>query len=373
MMIIHTIATALLLVGTGSGASTTGNPSQPGPQFNTAPEVYFYSSPGRSYLGIDIQDVTAERVAALKLKEERGVEITMVDQDAPAGKAGLKEHDVILEFNGTAVESEEQLRRLLREMPPGRTVNLGISRDGNPMQIAVQLGDRNKIFAQNRPKTMVIPRVPPVPPNAFRFEIPGGNSFQFNTYSASLGIQTENLSRQLGEYFGVKDGEGLLVRSVEKGSPAEKAGLKAGDCIVRADNEKLSDRADLSHILRNHREGGKLTLGIIRDRHEQTIVVELPQKSSSDSSWHYFDWDQMESVWQELEDQYENVEPEVDRARDIASLAIQAEVAKATRQVNELQPRIDRAMRQAESKLRQAQKALEQHEKELKNKLDDRI
>ena len=57
--------------------------------------------------------------------------------------------------------------------------------------------------------------------------------------------------------FGVKDGEGVLVRSVEKGSAAEKAGLKAGDVIVRADNEKLTDRSDLSHILRNHRTGGK--------------------------------------------------------------------------------------------------------------------
>jgi membrane-associated protease RseP (regulator of RpoE activity) len=390
MMIIHTIATALLLVGAGSPASTTGNPPQPGPQFNTAPEVYFYSSPGRSYLGIDIQDVTADRVGPLKLKEERGVEVTMVDQDAPAGKAGLKEHDVIMEFNGTTVESEEQLRRLLREMPPGRTVNLGISRDGNPMQISVQLGDRNKIFAEHRPKTVVIPPIPRLP-NSFPFNAPG-NSFQFNTYSASLGIQTENLSRQLGEYFGVRDGEGILVRSVEKGSPAEKAGLKAGDCIVRADNEKLSDRADLSRVLHNHREGGKVTLGIVRDKHEQNIVVELPQKSSSDSSWNYLDldqlkslwregdssWnyvdlDQMESVWKELEDTFENFEPEIDRARDMASTRIQSEVARATRRVNDLQPRIDRAIRQAESTARRMQKTLELREKELKNRLSDRI
>jgi serine protease Do len=371
MMIVHTVATALLLVGTGSPASTTGNPPQPGPQFNTAPEVYFYSSPGRSYLGIDIQDVTTERVGPLKLKEERGVEITMVDQDAPAGKAGLKEHDVILEFNGAAVESEEQLRRLLREVPPGRTVNLGISRDGNPMQISVQLGDRNKIFAQNRQK-IVIPR-PPRPPQVFNFDNNPGFSLQLNMYSPSLGIQTENLSRQLGEYFAVKDGEGILVRSVEKGSPAEKAGLKAGDCIVRADNEKITDRADLSHILRNHREGGKVTLGIIRDKHEQTIVVELPKKGSSDSSWNFFDWDQMESVWREMEDQFENFEPEIDRARDMASLRIQTEVARATQRVNEMQPRIDRAMRQAEEKLHRMQKTLELREKELKNRLSDRI
>ena len=53
-----------------------------------------------SYLGVDISDVSTERLSALKLKEEKGVEVTMVDQDAPAGKAGIKEHDVILSMNG---------------------------------------------------------------------------------------------------------------------------------------------------------------------------------------------------------------------------------------------------------------------------------
>src|SRR5215813_15097971 len=88
--------------------------------------VTVYGTPpsGRSYLGVDINDVTSDRVGPLKLKEERGVEIVSVDQDAPAGKAGLKEHDVILEFDGTKVEGEEQLRRMLRETPPGRTVTL---------------------------------------------------------------------------------------------------------------------------------------------------------------------------------------------------------------------------------------------------------
>ncbi|HEX6908535.1 MAG TPA: PDZ domain-containing protein, partial [Terriglobales bacterium] len=83
-----------------------------------------------SYLGIDTRDVTHERMVALKLNEERGVEITMVDQDAPAGKAGLREQDVILSFNGQPVEGVAELRRMIHETPPGRTVTLGISRNG---------------------------------------------------------------------------------------------------------------------------------------------------------------------------------------------------------------------------------------------------
>jgi len=99
-----------------------------------------------SYLGVDIADISADRLATLKLKEEQGVEVTMVDQDAPAGKAGIKEHDVILTMNGTAVESKSQLQRMIHETPAGRVISLGLSRDGQPVTIKVQLADRRSEF-----------------------------------------------------------------------------------------------------------------------------------------------------------------------------------------------------------------------------------
>ncbi len=272
----RTVITALLMVGAALPAVSAGE-MQPEPLSKHMPG-YFYSA-GRSYLGIDIQDVTADRVSALKLKEERGVEITMVDQDAPAGKAGLREHDVILEFNGTAVESEEQLRRLIRETPPGRTVTLGISRDGSPMKVSAQLADHSKVVAENSPR-VIMPEMPRIQIPRNSMDIP---NIQIQTYSSVLGIQTESLTRQLGDYFGVKNGEGILVRSVEKGSAAEKAGLKAGDVIIRADNEKLTDRTDLTHVLRNHRNGGPLNLVVVRDKHEQNITVTLPDRRSRES------------------------------------------------------------------------------------------
>src|SRR6202451_2382659 len=105
-----------------------------------------------SYLGVDIADITSDRLGALKLKEEKGVEVTMVDQDAPAGKAGVKEHDVILDLNGTAIESKTQLHRMIHETPPGRVITLGLSRDGQPMTIKVQLADRRNEFSLVGPK-----------------------------------------------------------------------------------------------------------------------------------------------------------------------------------------------------------------------------
>ena len=298
----HKISIALLIGGLAV-AAIAGEPTPQPEALSHQVPGYFFAA-GRSYLGVDIRDVTTDRLAALKLKEERGVEITMVDADAPAGKAGLKEHDVILEFNGTAVESEEQIRRLIREVPPGRTVTLGISRDGNPMKISAQLADHGTVIAQARPRILVpAPRVQVFPPRN-GMDLP----FQIQTYSSVLGIQTESLTRQLGEYFGVKDGEGVLVRSVEKGSAAEKAGLKAGDVIIKADNEKLTDRSDLSHILRSHRTGGKMTLLVMRDKHEQTFTVTLPDRGSRDSSFLNFDTEELQASLGAVEDAFEGID-----------------------------------------------------------------
>ncbi|MGZ4830390.1 MAG: PDZ domain-containing protein [Candidatus Angelobacter sp.] len=310
---------------------------------------YFYAG-GRSYLGVDIRDVTTDRMSALKLKEERGVEITMVDQDAPAGKAGLREHDVILDFNGTAVESEEQIRRLIREVPPGRTVTLGISRDGVPMKINVQLADHGTVVAQAAPRVIIpTPRVREFPRNGM--DLP----FQIQTYSSVLGVQTESLTRQLGEYFGVKNGEGVLVRSVEKGSAAEKAGLKAGDVIVKADNEKLTDRSDLSHILRNHRTGGKMTLVVMRDKREQTLTVTLPDRGSRDSSFLNLDTDELQASLRNVEDMVRNLDTDQIRFLDENMASLNGNMAlldMASQGTDLLQsPEIEKAMRQAEKAL----------------------
>jgi serine protease Do len=351
---------ALLVTGLALPLIAAQPTPQPAPQPDALSHQvpgYFYAG-GRSYLGVDIRDVTTDRLSALKLKEERGVEITMVDADAPAGKIGLREHDVILDFNGTAIESEEQIRRLIREVPPGRTVTLGISRDGAPMKINVQLADHGAMVAQTFPRVIVpTPRAHDFPRNSM--DLP----FQIQTYSSVLGIQTESLTRQLGDFFGVKDGEGVLVRSVEKGSAAEKSGLKAGDVIVKADNEKLTDRSDLSHILRNHRTGGKMTLVVMRDKHEQTLTVTLPDRGARDSSSVVIDDEDMQSSLSGLDDVLENLDLDMlDNDGDMIELS--ANMAALTQNLSLLDmsqqsiqllgsPEIQKAMHQAQTALQE--------------------
>jgi len=349
-------------------------PGDPSGQRPPAGEGFFYST-GRSYLGVDVRDITSDRVSALKLKEERGVEITTVYQDAPAGKAGLKEHDVILEFNGSKVESEEQFRRMIRETPPGRTVTLGISRDGNPMNISVQIGDRGKIasniFRMDGNGWKVITPQPPQPPD---FNIPF--DIQVPTYTPSLGIQVDNLGQQLGEYFGVKNGEGLLVKSVEKGSPAEKGGMKAGDVIVRADNEKVSDRADLRRILRAHRSGGKINVAVIRDKREQNLTIDLPARKSQDSS-------ELEIVvpevlaLEDLDSVIEEVEPEIDGVIDgvieDTLVRVKPQLIRAERAMQDVQPQLQKSMRKLELEMKRLEKQLEKQQKEWRIQFDNLI
>lgn len=299
-MLIATAFLAFTAAQLPAGGQMKVDPPSPPPAPVAAPEAPEFLEPqnvwtspgdavaggygGGSYLGIDIGEVTPDRVQALKLKEERGVEVLTVDRDAPAGKAGLKAHDVILQFNGTPVEGVEQLRRLIHEMPPGRTVTLGLLRDGKTFDQKIQLADRADAMKKigRLQHRVVLPEVTEAP------EFPDIHAFpsvdvMVRMHSPLPGANVENLTPQLGEFFGVKNGEGILVRSVEKGSPAEQAGLRAADVIVKVDNQPISDRGDWKLAMRG--KSGKVTLGIVRDKKEQSLTVTVPDAGKDDQSY----------------------------------------------------------------------------------------
>jgi predicted metalloprotease with PDZ domain len=321
---------------------------------------------GQSYLGVDVQDVASDRVAALKLKAERGAEITMVDQDAPAGKAGLKEHDVILTFNGQPLESVEQLRRLIHEEPAGRTVTLGISRDGQPMQIAVQLADRKKAMAHmhengvmpNLPHVIAIPPMPAI-------------DVTVHTGPSVCGLVVDNLTPQLGEFFGVKNGEGVLVRSVEKGSPADAAGFHAGDVIVRVDDHKIADRGDWRSALRQH-PGGKINVGIVREKHEQTLSVTLPPAKADQSSLD-IELPDIDQEMQELEVALNQMRPELMRVTRDAVKQTRDVVKQNRKQLKQASKEIQKAMEKAGPELDRQLKEFDKELEEAQHELDAEI
>lgn len=231
--------------------------------------------PSISFIGVGLAEIDSERAKALKLKEEAGVEITRVEQESPAEKAGLKVGDVVLDYNGGKVESMAQFSRMVRETPPGREVKLLISRNGQTQDITVKVGERRapRVLLGGNDFVMALPRVeiPPLP------DIP--RSFM-SWRSSMLGVEAEGIESQLAEYFGVK--EGVLVRFVIKDSPADKAGLKAGDVIVKVDDSKVVTPGDVSSRIRASLRSNKkmFPLLVVRDHKEITVNVTIdPDRS----------------------------------------------------------------------------------------------
>jgi serine protease Do len=223
-----------------------------------------------SYLGVNVAEVDADRARALKLKEERGVEIKRVQPDSPAEKAGLKENDVVLEYNGQRVEGTESFIRMVRETPVGRTAKMQVSRDGNLQTLTATIGQRKD---GSRSFSLAIPPIPPIPPVP-HIDVPRS---VITLRTPRVGLETESLSGQLAEFFGVN--EGVLVRSVDKDSPAEKAGFKAGDVITKVDGRTVNRPRDVSDELRGGWDKKTVPVQVMRSKKELTLNLELPERS----------------------------------------------------------------------------------------------
>lgn len=228
------------------------------------------------YLGIGIQEISPERAKALKLKEAAGVEITSVMHESPAEKAGLRASDVVIAFDGQKIDAIPQFSMMVRETPAGRDVKLDIVRDGAPQTVTVKIDARPmpRIFTSEGGRFNI-----PDGPNGPMPDIP---RLFTGLHSPMLGIEAESVDGQLAEFFGVKD-SGVLVRSVLKNSAAEKAGLKAGDVILRLDDSKVSSAADISAKLRMI-PGKTVQVTLMRDHREMTVPVtpESPDRNPSD-------------------------------------------------------------------------------------------
>jgi len=234
---------------------------------------------GSSWLGVETHEVTTDKAKELKLSVERGVVLGKIVPDSPAAKAGLKENDVVTELNGQRVEGAAQFRRMIHEIPAGRSIQLTVWRDGRTQTISATLGKSEE--GRHRMK-MVAPT-----PGMFSFRMPempdipsmewNGNMV-FGGGQPRLGIDAEDLSGQLGAFFGAPDGEGILVRDVNSGSPAEKAGVKAGDVITSLNGERIRSVGELREKLSAKRDDKDraVKLGVLRNKSEISVTVELP-------------------------------------------------------------------------------------------------
>jgi serine protease Do len=238
---------------------------------------------GGGRLGVSLEEVGPDDVARLGLSAERGAVVTDVHEGSAAEKAGVQDGDVIVRFGGQDVWSAAQLARLVRETPPGRTVDLEVSRGGSTRKLSVALSkpDRDHLFGggpggmgedfhfemPDVPELADFPPTPPVPPMPPAFHRFGPGQ------GRRLGLSYQELGDQLARYFKVEGG--VLVIDVDEDGPAGKAGIKAGDVIVRVGGKAVKDGGDLREALRDAAEDGNATIGVQREGRSIDLTVKM--------------------------------------------------------------------------------------------------
>jgi serine protease Do len=225
------------------------------------------TEPGsRAYLGVELGEIDADRAHALKLDEERGVEVRSVLPGSPAENAGVRAGDVLLSYNGETILGARQLGRLVSETPAGRKVRLQFWRDGKIQTTTATLGAQPQMVRRLAPGDFEL-QMPDIDIRTMAIPDP-----LLVWKSQGIGIEAEPVDGQLAQYFGVKGG--VLVRSVDKGSPADKAGVRAGDVLTAVAQKPVTTPRELMSCLRAQSRAGKpMAVSVVREHKEVTLNI----------------------------------------------------------------------------------------------------
>jgi len=228
----------------------------------------------RAFLGVMLDEVTEGNAADYGVGTGHGALVRKVTSDSPAEEAGLRANDIIVKFDGTPVESPDNLHEMLGKKSSGDVVQLGIIRGGKEQTVTATLG---------------------APRRSERFELRTENDEEEGDWPSSMmpkapkrayaGVHLQELSEGLAKYFSVE--EGVLISDVEEGSPAEKAGIEAGDVIIRLDGVTTDNTHDVQRLVRCHEPGEKAKFEVVRKGEKKTIEVELDERPGHPRSYGY--------------------------------------------------------------------------------------
>ena len=245
------------------------------------------------YLGIDSREYTKS--------DEGGAYVEMIVDGSPADKAGIKEGDVIVAFNGEVVRGPSRLGEKIRGAKPGDKVKIDVKRDGKPVSIQVTMGERPKpmvwswngkttdwgALSEEQQKAVEkslkdLDKSMPKLRNMGMFKVgPGGRHYFFNSDKPLLGVEMVETTPELRETLGGSKESGVLIGKVLSGSAAEKAGLRVGDLILSIDGTKVSDSGDVADAIRE-REGKTIDLDIVRDHKPMHLKANLPKSDEQE-------------------------------------------------------------------------------------------
>ncbi len=248
----------------------------------------------KGYLGIYMQELTRNVKRGLDLKVDRGVLINNVADDSPAEDAGLREGDVIVQFDGKDVEDPDELADLVSNTSPGDKIKVKIVRDGKEKTLTVTIGERDDdVWFFN---------------NGDGFDFDFGKNGQFGRglrnmvveiAGPRLGVEVHEVGRELGEYFDTD--KGMLVLDVSDESMAEEAGVEVGDVITKIGDEDIREWGDIGEALQEFDEGDDVKIEVVRKGKKQTLSAEMDDKLVR--NWRGrapnvdFNWDGPRNVW----------------------------------------------------------------------------
>ena len=242
----------------------------------------------KAYLGVYLSEVSRKIAEKYELAESKGAYITSVMPGTAADDAGLKRGDIVISVDGKDVNSPEDLAELIKSHKPGDVISVKLFRKGREQTLTVELGERHartwSVYSGHKPYHVLRQQLAKSPKVVIRK--PGKIDSYVSTFLTSryfLGINYQNMNEQLGEYFGITDGKGVLITEVEDDSPAQKAGLKAGDVILRLAGDDVENSHDLlkALVMDSEEETETVEIVVLRNKKEVTLSVDLEKKGKA--------------------------------------------------------------------------------------------
>ncbi len=358
MSLLSLVSMALLLLlpsYSAAGSPKAAPPAPPAPEAAPAPPSppEAPEPPGGGWLGV-----------VLSGEEGGGVTIREVREESPAEKAGLKEGDRILEMDGRKITTPRDVRRTLRNLEPGDTLQIKVRRGSQEKTLTATVG---------KPPEDALPGLRRslgdlqwATPDSLPFAMLG----MMRNY---LGVRVLPMTEDLRAYFKTPRGRGILVSRVEEDTPAAKAGMRAGDVIVAVDGKGISDRSDIAQALADRQPGDKVPVKIVRDGSEKTLEVEIGERPGAHRHGAFVvpedeqpDLERLQElsngVAEEVRNRMEEAREELKRAAKEAASQKRAVLKEWTdlsdAQISDIRQQVRDAMRQAKEAIREATEAV---------------
>lgn len=210
----------------------------------------------KGYLGVSVKRISTEEKADLGVTF--GIVVTKVIKGEAADKAGVQKGDVIQYFNEEKIRRPSDLVEEVRSVKPESKVTLTLVRKGKKLKVKVIMG-------------MYQPQSKPLWKSDKDFLI-------FSHHGAYLGVHLQRLNKDLAKYFSVEENGGALILKVEEDTPAEEAGLRSGDVIVKINEEKVKNPNDVIEVLSDFKKGDEINVIVIRHGKSKSLKVELDER-----------------------------------------------------------------------------------------------